>query len=91
MYRLFLAIAILGASIYATGASAGCSCGCYDGKAMPICSNSYDIPPICPATICTRPSITPIPPIGSRSSSCREVQVCDAFQRCVWKNPCDKH
>ncbi len=90
MYRLFLATAIvvLAGSIWMPGANAGCACACYDGRMLATCSNSFDIPPICPAATCSRPSVTPSPPVAT-GSSCRDEQVCDKFDRCHWKNSCD--
>lgn len=92
MYRLCLmtAIVVWAGAVLAPDARAGCSCVCYDGRMLPSCSNTYDIPPICPATICTRPSITPSPPLTTRSNNCRDEQFCDQFNRCEWRNSCDK-
>ncbi len=90
MSRLCLAFAIviLAVSMQARSASAGCSCACYDGRMMASCSNSFDIPPICPATTCARPSVMPSPPL-TMGSTCRDQQVCDKFNRCQWINSCD--
>ena len=73
-----------------TGASAGCYCSCTDGQVKPACTNSYDIPPICPATTCARSSTSTLgpPPLAGARSTCRDQQVCDAFQRCEWKTVC---
>ncbi len=43
-----------------TLAAASCSCACVGGQATPICSNSLEIPPPCPATVC--PLVTPANP-----------------------------
>lgn len=87
--RILLAAAML--TILHTGtAVAGCYCNCAEGQMQPVCTNSYDVPPICPATPCARPTtprISPPPLAGSRST-CRDQQVCDAFQRCQWKVVC---
>lgn len=92
MYRLLLAMAIVvsAALIQMSVANAGCSCVCYDGRMLPSCSNTFDIPPICPATTCSRPSVTPSPPLTTRSTNCRDEQVCDQFNRCQWRNSCDE-
>lgn len=91
MYRLSLTIAIvvLAGLFQMPNARAGCSCACYDGRMLASCSSTFDIPPICPATSCSRPSVTPSPPLTTRSS-CRDEQVCDKFNRCQWKNTCDE-
>lgn len=88
-FRVVLAAAML-MTLQTATAVAGCYCNCAEGQMQPVCTNSYDVAPICPATPCTRPStprLSPPPLAGSRSS-CREEQVCDAFQRCQWKVMC---
>jgi hypothetical protein len=83
--RLAVSFAIL---IFSTGAHASCSCQCINGQVQPACTSSFDIPPICTLRTCPfGPSLTP-PPIGSRSSSCGQVQSCDTYGHCVWKYAC---
>jgi hypothetical protein len=82
---------ILIASIVAlsalTAAEAGCVCTCIGGQMRPACSKAFDIPPICPITTCN--SLTPPPIVGSGAEpSCHQVQVCDSFSRCTWKDVC---
>jgi hypothetical protein len=88
--RLLLVITALAASMYATETFAGCYCTCVDGQLRPACSNSYDIPPICPTTTCARSTTSSLgaPPLAGSRSSCRDQRVCDAFQRCEWKTVC---
>ena len=57
-----------------------CVCRCVNGEMTPLCSNSLDLPPICPPTICpiVPPSVQPIsplyiPPIGT--SQCQNKQI----------------
>ncbi len=33
-------------------AAASCSCACVDGQPRPICSNSLEVPTVCPPTVC---------------------------------------
>lgn len=76
-------------------AGAACVCRCVGGQMQPLCSNSLDIPPICPPTICplTPPSIAPIdtpsiPPIGT--SFCRQRQVLDPYSGSYeWRRVCE--
>ncbi|MGY4615520.1 D-serine deaminase-like pyridoxal phosphate-dependent protein [Bradyrhizobium sp. USDA 4472] len=87
--RIILAVATF-VILHTPEAIAGCYCSCIDGQMQPVCSNSYDVAPVCPATTCARsttPRLTPPPLAGSRST-CRDQQVCDAFQRCEWKVIC---
>ena len=49
-----LAATVLVALAALTGAAgAACVCRCADGKAVPVCSSSTDIPPLCNQTTCT--------------------------------------
>lgn len=68
----------------AQSASAGCYCTCSQGRMVPACSGSFDIPPICPATVCVAPSARQAPPMVSPGlhSACKNNQICDAFGRC---------
>ena len=71
-----------------------CVCRCVNGQMTPICSNSIDIPPICPPTVCqlVPPSVQPItpptiPPIGT--SQCQNKQVLNPYtNRYEWKLIC---
>ena len=73
---------------------AACRCACVNGEVVPLCSNSLDLPPICPPRICpiVPPAITPIqplriPPIGT--SECRPKQVLNPWtNRYEWKEIC---
>jgi hypothetical protein len=72
---------------FPTFAEALCVCQCIEGQVQPACTNSLDIPPICPLRTCPfGPTLTP-PPIVSRSS-CGQVQSCDIYGHCVWKQVC---
>lgn len=93
MLRLILALAFGGAIMVA--AQAGCVCRCVDGQMQPLCSSSIDLPPICPATLCslTPPSIAPLPstqlpPLGT--SHCSQRQVLNpATRQYEWRNICN--
>jgi D-serine deaminase-like pyridoxal phosphate-dependent protein len=87
--RVFLA-AVGVMVVHTTGALAGCYCNCIDGQMQAVCTNSYDVGPVCPATPCARPTTPRLapPPLAGSRSSCRDQQVCDAFQRCEWKVVC---
>jgi hypothetical protein len=71
-----------------------CRCACVNGEVVPLCSNSLDLPPICPPRICpiVPPSIEPIqrpriPPLGT--SECRMKQVLNnATGRYEWREVC---
>ena len=88
--RLLLVVTALAAATHSTISFAGCHCACLDGQLRPACTNSYDIPPICPTTTCARPTTSSLgpPPLAGSRSSCRDQRVCDAFQRCEWKTVC---
>lgn len=65
-------------------ANADCVCTCVNGRAQALCSSSFELPPICPPTICpiVPPSIRPItppsvPPVGT--SSCGPEQVLNPY------------
>jgi hypothetical protein len=66
--------------LISTNSFGNCVCRCVNGEMTPLCSNSLDLPPICPPTICpiVPPSIQPIsplyiPPIGT--SQCQNKQI----------------
>jgi hypothetical protein len=85
--HLFLTMLALGAG--ATAASAGCVCSCRDGEMRAWCTAPYDIPPICPARVCSPPSVRPSPPLaGSITRGCSNEQVCDPSGVCQWKRVC---
>lgn len=91
LYFVVLQIAITMSNLFVPPALAGCSCSCIDGRVQAMCTNSFDIKPICPALTCPRSgatAITPVGPPGSGARACREERVCDAFQRCEWKDSC---
>lgn len=75
-------------------ASAVCRCACVNGEVVALCSNSLEIPPICPPRICpiVPPAIEPIqppriPPLGT--SDCRMMQVLNPRTgRYEWKQIC---
>ena len=88
-------IAAAGLAAFVSSAHAECICQCVNGQMQPLCTNSIEIPPICPPTICLimSPSIPPIatpmiPPIGT--SSCHPARVCDTFGNCQWQTVCDE-
>jgi len=61
-------------------ASAACRCACVNGEVVALCSNSLDIPPICPPRLCpiVPPAIEPIqpprvPPLGTTQCRMRQV------------------
>lgn len=76
------------------GVNAGCRCVCMGGQNQPVCSNSLDLPPICPPRVCPiePPSIAPIqsprvPPIGTKT--CTQKQVYDDYSGTYkWKEIC---
>jgi hypothetical protein len=66
--------------LISTNSFGNCVCRCVNGEMTPLCSNSLDLPPICPPTICpiVPPSVQPIsplyiPPIGT--SQCQNKQI----------------
>ncbi len=84
------AIAFGLAVMLSTPASAECTCQCVGEVAQPYCTNALDVPPVCPATLCTLntppvapPSLTPL-----QSNQCGQSRVCDAFGNCTWREIC---
>jgi len=73
---------------------AECECRCVGGQNRPLCSNSIDLPPICPPMVCPiePPSVPPIlapqvPPIGT--SNCEMRQVLNPYTRQYqWQRVC---
>lgn len=92
--NLFAAAMLAGVALSPGDALAACQCRCVNGEMRPICSNSIEIPPICPPTICpiVPPSIAPIttprvPPVGTQT--CRQVQILNpATGRYEWREVC---
>ncbi len=84
-------VVLLGAAL---SAEAGCVCRCVNGRMVPLCTSSLDIPPPCYG-ICAPPppSIQPIqppriPPIGT--SRCRQAQVLNPYTgQYEWRTVCD--
>jgi hypothetical protein len=70
-----------------TYANAGCLCQCVDGQIVPACTNTFDIPPICPLRTCPFGQGLSPPPIGGRPS-CAQVETCDVYGHCTWKYVC---
>ena len=75
-------------------ALADCYCTCINGQNQPICSNAFEMRPICAPMICPiePPSIRPInpptiPPLGTRF--CTQEYVWDFnYGKYVWKQIC---
>jgi hypothetical protein len=75
-------------------ANAYCECRCTNGRNIPLCSSTLEIPPICPPMICPLepPSIPPIqapqvPPIGTQN--CWQQQVFNpATNQYEWQRVC---
>jgi len=80
--------------IGAREARAACRCACVNGEVVALCSDSLEMPPICPPRICpiVPPAIEPIqppriPPLGT--SQCRMKQVLNpSTGRYEWKEVC---
>lgn len=55
--------------LLATNASAACYCVCENGRSVPRCSSTYDVPPYCAYNICPlpQPRLKQIEPPGCRS------------------------
>ncbi len=78
---------LFSAILFSKSAVAGCYCKCVDGEFQPICSNPFDIPPICSMRTCPfTPGIVPLP-LGS-SKSCWDEKKCDAYGVCDWQRVC---
>jgi hypothetical protein len=89
-----VALTIIGVGLLPTTVSATCVCRCVNGEMQPICSNSIEVPPICPPTVCqiVPPSVAPVPtpmvpPIGA--TSCEPEQVLNPYtQQYEWRTIC---
>jgi hypothetical protein len=75
-------------------ALARCICTCVNGKNVPLCTSTLEIPPICPSRICPiEPlSLRPLepldlPPLGTQS--CRMEQVLNPYTGVYeWRRVC---
>lgn len=87
-------MALITVCVFMNPAFAACICRCVDGSMQPICSNTIEVPPICPPTVCqiVPPSVQPIappivPPIGT--NSCQNQQVLNPYtNQYEWKLIC---
>ncbi len=93
MIRSLVVSAVLVATLPAP-ANAACVCRCINGQNQPVCSQVYEVPPICPPTVCmvAPPSVDQVqpyrlPPIGT--SRCRREQVFDNDRGWIWTSVCD--
>ena len=73
-----LALIVVASSFLTLTAQAKCVCQCVEGRLLPRCTTSTDIPPACPMSVCamTPPSIAPpmqVPPVGGTQCSQRQV------------------
>ena len=71
-----------------------CVCRCVDGRLQPLCTNTIEVPPVCPVRICPPgpatlpPVVAPkLPPAGT--SACRQAQICDRHGSCRWRQVCE--
>ena len=90
---LVLSIILVGLATVTTGYP-DCICTCVNGENVALCSDSFDIEPICPPKICPIdvPSVSPIerpmiPPIGTDKCSYERVQN-PKTGRYEWKTIC---
>ena len=83
---LLVALAALAGLLLAGGAAgsaqAACSCRCLNGKAIPVCSSSTEIPPLCNNASCPiiPPPKTPqdaFKPVPNVTPGCQTKQVYD--------------
>lgn len=87
-------LVFLGVFLVFSDAMAECVCRCTNGENVPLCSNTLEIPPICPPRVCpiTPPSIEPIkaprlPPLGTQS--CWQQQVLNPYtNQYEWQRVC---
>lgn len=83
--RLIFGVVLIGLFLLGSReAGAACRCACVNGEVVPLCSNSLEIPPICPPRVCpiVPPAIAPIqppriPPLGT--NACRMKQVLNSW------------
>ena len=78
MIGLRLALVVVASEFFTIAAHATCVCQCVEGRLLPRCTSSSDIPPVCPMSVCamTPPSIAPpmqVPPVGGSQCSRRQV------------------
>jgi len=91
---ILVGIITLASLITLNTANASCVCRCYNGANQPLCTNSYEVPPICTPKVCpiTPPSVAPIltpkvPPIGTKT--CYPQQILNPYtHRYEWKEIC---
>jgi hypothetical protein len=91
--RWFLAAAL--ALFPTVESNASCVCRCVEGEMQPLCSSAIDLPPLCPATVCSMapPAVAPIqnpviPPLGT--STCSPQQVMNpATNQYEWRSVCN--
>lgn len=75
-------------------ARAECYCECVNGYVQALCTNAFEIRPICPPRICpiAPPAVEPIPrlripPIGTRV--CHQEQIYNTYtRRYEWQEVC---
>jgi len=87
-------LVLLGTLLAFSEANADCVCRCTNGQNVPLCSNTLEIPPICPPRVCpiAPPSIEPIqapqlPPLGTQN--CWQQQVLNPYtNQYEWRRVC---
>lgn len=73
---------------------ATCQCACVNGQAIPLCSSTLDLPPICSPTICpiVPPSVQPLPSVSLKplgTSYCSNEQVFNNYSgQYEWQRIC---
>jgi len=81
-----------------SSAIAGCvwkwDCSTGQCRQVPICDNTFDVPPARPSEVppMLPPSIRPIqppmlPPLGK--TTCRQAYLCDGKGQCQWQTVCE--
>lgn len=73
---------------------ASCTCTCVNGQQQALCTNTMDLPPLCPPRICplVSPSVQPLqqpklPPLGT--SYCSNQQVLNPYTGMYeWRQVC---
>ena len=91
MFKKLLIVLLL---IFSQTIYANCVCRCMNGEMVPICSNTMEMPPMCPSQMCpmTPPSMKPMdpmtmPPMGTKS--CTNQQVLNTYtHQYEWKLIC---
>lgn len=75
-------------------ANANCVCRCVDGQMQAICSNTMQMPPNCPMTMCPTapPTAAPMPSMRMQphgTTSCSNQQVLNPYTgQYEWKQIC---